>query len=66
MPAMMNTAQTNQISTEYSDGVGFFDGGKNQNMIVRITPNSRPHWCRADGFQLQIPAETRHPLEAVR
>jgi hypothetical protein len=32
---MMNTAQTNQTSTAYSDGVDFFDGGKNQSMIVQ-------------------------------
>ncbi len=32
---MMNTAQTNQTMTAYSAGVGFCDGGKNQNMIVQ-------------------------------
>ena len=32
MPKMINTTETNTTSTAYSDGVGFLDGGKIQNI----------------------------------
>ena len=31
---------------------------------MRITPNTRPEWCRAKGVRLQTEPPSRHPLQA--
>src|SRR5437016_2568632 len=32
----------------------------------RIPPNSRPEWCRTNGFRMQPGARSRHPLQVDR
>src|SRR5581483_5838073 len=75
IPTRMNTAQTNQTSTAYSDGVGFFDGGRNQNMIgqwstIKITDVESGHtvinhfaFSLSDSYQNSNPRRLRSPRE---